>query len=211
MRSASAVNDSREPTGDDGRPRVRRARKTDLDAIRAVASRAWSHTYRGVIADHAIADLLDASYSRVAAQRWLKMGGISLHVVDLDNTVVGFVTHGNTSESVHEVHAIYVEPAVQGLGMGWALWKTVLQTARDSGTPAIELWVLEQNPVGRTWYERQGGAIVGRDVLWLSDGPHTELRYRFEVAPDRTGPRPGRIVTRAVRAVVTFVGLRLHP
>ena len=207
MVSKTFVSYPGEPAADSSRPRVRPARKTDVDAIRAVASRTWLHTYGGVIAEDAISDVLDRSYTRDAVRHYLETRGMSLHVAELDSTVVGFVTHCSTSESVHDVFAIYVDPTVQGGGVGWALWKAVLQTARDSGTTAIELWVLEQNPVSRNWYERQGGVIVGRQVRSFSDGPQTELRYRFELGPG-ADPGPRRVFTRAVLAIPSFVGLK---
>jgi len=95
--------------------------------------------------------------------------------------VFGYVQHGPVSDSIHEVYAIYVEPAMLGKGIGWTLWQQVEREARGGGKSAIELWVLEGNRLGIDWYNRQGGYAVGQREIELADAAHTELRYRFDL------------------------------
>jgi ribosomal protein S18 acetylase RimI-like enzyme len=84
-------------------------------------------------------------------------------------------------DSLYEVYALYVDPAMLGEGIGWALWQQVERDARDGGKSAIELWVLQGNRLGIGWYDRQGGSVVGQRDVELADGGHTELRYRFDL------------------------------
>jgi ribosomal protein S18 acetylase RimI-like enzyme len=84
-------------------------------------------------------------------------------------------------DSIHEVYAIYVDPAMLGQSIGWALWRQVEGDARDGENSAIELWVLDGNRLGIDWYNRQGEQVVGRREIDLADGAHTELPYRFNV------------------------------
>jgi len=109
-----------------------------------------------------------------------RLAGPPIHVAESARKIVGYVQHGPVADSIHEVYAIYVDPAVLGKGFGWALWQQVERDAREGGKSAIELWVLQGNRLGIDWYDRQGGSVVGQRDIELADGAHTELRYRFD-------------------------------
>jgi ribosomal protein S18 acetylase RimI-like enzyme len=104
-----------------------------------------------------------------------------MKVAEKDGRVVGYLVHAPISESTEEVYSFYVDPAELGKGMGWALWQNMTAEARASGRSHVELWVLEGNRLGISWYERHAGAVVGRQQIDLPDGPHSELRYRFDL------------------------------
>jgi ribosomal protein S18 acetylase RimI-like enzyme len=99
-------------------------------------------------------------------------------VVERNNRIEGYIQHGSPTPQMHEIYAFYVDP-VRGLGAGWARWNHVLAHARSRGQSRIELWVFEKNQIGRGWYQRQGGVVVGSSELHLQDGDETEQRYRF--------------------------------
>jgi ribosomal protein S18 acetylase RimI-like enzyme len=158
---------------------LRRATQDDVREIVGIAAAGWRHTYRGLISPEAIEDTLGRWYSAETMLR--RLAGPPLHVAERAGTVVGYVQHGPVGDSVHEVHAIYVEPSMLGQGIGWALWQQVSRDARDGEKSAIELWVLDGNRLGIDWYDQQGGHVVGRREIELADGAHAELRYRFDL------------------------------
>lgn len=158
---------------------LRRATHDDLQAIAQIAAAGWRHTYRGLISRVAIDDTLERWYSVEALRR--RIAGPPLDVAENAGKVVGYVQHGPAGDSIHEVYAIYVDPAMLGKGIGWALWQQVDREARAGGKSAIELWVLDGNRLGTDWYNRQGGSVVGRREIELADGAHTELGYRFDL------------------------------
>jgi ribosomal protein S18 acetylase RimI-like enzyme len=133
-----------------------------------------------VLSHSAIEETLNRWYSEEAMKRRLNSGLIVS--VSGGNKVVGFAQHGPATDSVYELFAIYVLPEVLGQGVGWELWKAVRQAARQSGQLWIELWVLEQNSLGKRWYDRQGGQVVGSREIELGGEAHRELRYRFSAA-----------------------------
>lgn len=45
--------------------------------------------------------------------------------------------------------------------------------------------MLDGNRLGIDWYERQGGRVIGRQIVRMLDGDHEELRYKFDL------PTPG--------------------
>lgn len=169
---------------------VRPATEADAGAILEVAHNGWRDTYHKVLSPAAIEDVLSRWYSQDSFRRRLR----GLDVVERGGRVAGYVQHGASGEGVHEVFAIYIDPSMRGLGAGWALWQEVHRAASVTGRQRIELWMLEDNAIGRQWYDRQGGTVVGSQLIRFLDGDKTELRYRFAVElPEertRTGTDP---------------------
>jgi ribosomal protein S18 acetylase RimI-like enzyme len=159
---------------------IRPATEGDLAAVIRVAREGWHNAYGAVLSRSAIDETLNRWYSEDAMKRRLSPGLVV--AVSSENQVVGYAQHGRATDSVYELSAIYVLPEVLGQGAGWELWKAVRQAARESGQPWIELWVLERNSLGRRWYDRQGGQIVGSREIELGSETHRELRYRFSAA-----------------------------
>jgi ribosomal protein S18 acetylase RimI-like enzyme len=102
--------------------------------------------------------------------------------------VVGFASLGRSrdDEALGELYAIYVLPAAWGGGAGPALMAEGLERLRGSGFQEAVLWVLEDNPRARAFYQRSGWALDGqaRAETFL-DTFVGEVRYR--IALDAAG------------------------
>jgi ribosomal protein S18 acetylase RimI-like enzyme len=158
---------------------VRLANEGDLPNVALIAAEGWRNAYRGLISGEAIEDMLGRWYSAEALNHRLSIGG--LEVAEVSNRVIGFIQHAAVSETTYEVFAIYVLPMSLGQGAGWAMWQSALEAARKRRSAAIELWVLQGNRLGIDWYNRQNGVVIAERQVEMADGPHTELRYRFNV------------------------------
>jgi ribosomal protein S18 acetylase RimI-like enzyme len=104
-----------------------------------------------------------------------------------EDKVVGFVSLGAAREEddrVGELYAIYVLPDAAGSGVGRALMAETLSLLRDDGFDEAILWVLEDNPRTRRFYELAGWSVDGgaKDEEWLGTLVR-ELRYRIVLAP----------------------------
>lgn len=76
-----------------------------------------------------------------------------------------------------ELYAIYVMPRQWSTGAGRALMDAVLEGAAAGGYACISLWVLQDNPRARRFYERAGFRETG-DSQPLDDlGGVVEVRY----------------------------------
>ena len=84
--------------------------------------------------------------------------------------IVGFVSTGDSrdADAEAELYAIYVLPRAWGTEAGSALLRAGVRAMRDRGTGDAVLWVLEDNPRARRFYEREG---------WALDGEHKEDDY----------------------------------
>jgi ribosomal protein S18 acetylase RimI-like enzyme len=171
---------------------IRPAAAADARGIAVVHVRTWQAAYA-----HALpAELLRSLSVDRREQGWREMieGGESVLVEVVDERIVGFVAFGpaRDEQGVGEVYAIYVQPEVWGTGAGRRLMLAALSQLRERGFDEAVLWVLEDNPRARRFYEAGG---------WIHDGGHKvepigeleahEVRYRFDLSQPGPGPNGG--------------------
>jgi GNAT superfamily N-acetyltransferase len=108
-------------------------------------------------------------------------------VATRNREVLGFAHLGGARdepETVGELYAIYVHPDVWGHGVGRALMAESLDRFHEEGFTEAILWVLEDNPRTRTFYELAGWHADGafKDEEWLNTLVR-EVRYRITLGP----------------------------
>lgn len=105
-------------------------------------------------------------------------------VAEDEGSIVGFTSCGESRDVTGEgeLYAIYVPPEAWGSGAGPALMAAALAALRTAGFDTASLWVLEDNPRARRFYEREGWALDGgrREEEFLGV-PVTEVRYRISL------------------------------
>jgi ribosomal protein S18 acetylase RimI-like enzyme len=98
--------------------------------------------------------------------------------------VVGFASIGTArpgdDPSLGELFTIYVLPAEWGHGVGRALMAAAVASLRAERFEEAILWVLEDNPRTRRFYELAGWCVDGgtKDEEWLGTCIR-EIRYRI--------------------------------
>jgi GNAT superfamily N-acetyltransferase len=158
---------------------VREARPDDAEAIARVHVRTWQEAYTHAFPADALASL---SVERWTAQwqEWLEPGDITVLVAEEGGEVRAFASAGPSrdEEGVGELYAIYVEPSRWGRGLGLDLILETERRLRGAGFRAAMLWVLEDNPHARGFYESGGWAPeVTRRQTFLGVEIN-EIRYR---------------------------------
>lgn len=159
---------------------VRRAQPEDAAAIAGVHTRTWQAAYEHVFGAERLAT------REPQVEMWaavLARGRSDVHVFD-DGAIVGFVSTGESRDdgAVAELHAIYVLPEAWGSGAGTALMRVGLDAMRARFSGEAVLWVLEDNPRARRFYEREGWALDGarKEEEWLGV-VIPEVRYRISL------------------------------
>jgi GNAT superfamily N-acetyltransferase len=154
---------------------VRDATVADARGILGVRARSWRAAYAHVFAVEQLEGLTQSAGEWVAW--WEGVIGTPraqshVFVVERAATVVGFAhlgsARGDEEDTVGELYAIYVDPSAWGEGIGQALMGETLGRLRAEGFGVAMLWVLEDNPRTRRFYETSG---------WRPDGgaQHEEL------------------------------------
>jgi GNAT superfamily N-acetyltransferase len=160
---------------------VRGAVPEDAKAIAGVHVRAWQGAYAHVFPAEELAGL-DVP-SRVRYWRDGIRAGWTVLVTD---DVSGFASVGPArdpdADGQGELYAIYVAPECWGSGAGHALMTAAIQALRDAGFAEAVLWVLDDNPRARRFYEREGWTADGavKDDVFL-DTSVREVRYRVSL------------------------------
>jgi len=159
---------------------VRRATVADAPAIADVHTRTWQAAYEHVFGPERLAGI-DAGRRRSSWERAIA-NGQDVFVAELDGRVVAFVSVGaaRDDEALGELHAIYALPETWGTGVGRALMRSAVEALRGAGHREAVLWVLDDNPRARRFYEREGWKLDGG---WKEDAflgvAVAEVRYRI--------------------------------
>jgi GNAT superfamily N-acetyltransferase len=162
---------------------VRIATEADAEAIETIRVHGWRAAYRHVYP----AEDLDAL--PIDATRWLARlaappDGWTTVVAEARGRVLGFATVGPSrdEDGVGELYAIYVEPVEWSTGTGRMLLRRAEELLGAEYDEA-SLWVLDENPRARRFYEAFGWAPDGgRKAVERLGVRAPEVRYRKTLA-----------------------------
>jgi RimJ/RimL family protein N-acetyltransferase len=159
---------------------VRPATPDDARAIAEVQIETWQAAYVGVMPQEVL-DGLDVDERTDAWRHWLSIETSAQFVAERPGACVGFVSAGPCRHEAEsgEVYAIYVRPDTWGTGSGWALMDAAVAWLADRWQEAI-LWVAEENPRARRFYERYGWVPESTRVEEVVPGAEVpEVLYRL--------------------------------
>jgi ribosomal protein S18 acetylase RimI-like enzyme len=153
---------------------IRRGTLDDALGVARVQVETWQATYAHVLPP----ERLQALSVEERAVQWRTNPPI---VAEVDGEVVGFVSVGASrdADADGELYAIYVLPKHWSTGAGRALMEAGEAALRGLRHHDVVLWVLEDNPRARRFYERAGWATDGavRNIEIFGDQV-PEVRYR---------------------------------
>jgi GNAT superfamily N-acetyltransferase len=167
---------------------VRKATARDADSISRIQERGWQAAYRHVFPVEELdrGGFIEPARWR-ARLRHPPAGWVTL-VAARDGDVVGFASVGPSRDIplFGEVYAIYVEPSLWSSGAGRALMSEAERELASKYAEAT-LWVLEDNPRARKFYELRGWSLDGARQAherWGVAAP--EVRYRKLLTSSRS-------------------------
>lgn len=172
---------------------IRAAVRADADAITDVQVASWRAGYAHVFPPSVLeADDFDTT-RREFWTRWRFSPGHRL-VVAIEPTedgerVVGFSSFGPERERARgftgrgELYAFYFHPDTWGSGAATALMQHTEERFRAEGFESAVLWVLDDNPRARRFYEKHGWEPSGisADFDAYCDAVAPEVEYRKEL------------------------------
>jgi len=159
---------------------IRPATPDDAPRIAHVQVEGWRTTYRGIVAD----EFLDRMSVEEAAARWLDALGQAKTFIWVaqadDGPVVAFAAGGpersGRGDYPGELYAIYILLEWRGGGIGAKLVRRSARRLFESGTRAMLVWVLADNP-SRRFYEALGGRLIGQQPLAIGEQELIEVAY----------------------------------
>jgi ribosomal protein S18 acetylase RimI-like enzyme len=162
-------------------PKIRAAAVTDARGIADIHVRAWRAAYRDLMPQEHL-DSLSADAWTTIWQRRLESG--TTFVAEISQDIAGFCSVGPSRDedsddsTTGEIYAIYVEPELWGHSIGTKLCDAALASLRDGGFDRVSLWVLADNVLGKSFYEKYGFAADGHEEPYRIGGIElAEHRY----------------------------------
>jgi GNAT superfamily N-acetyltransferase len=155
--------------------RLRRARRTDAEAIARVHIASWQTAYRGLIPEEAL-KAFDLPRCLIGWQRTLDAGA-HVWLATEDELVVGFAEIRGC-----EVPVLYIHPGWWRLGLGSRLLRRALAEIGKNGHRQAMIWVLADNADARQFYSRHGGQAGEQRIIRLGRVELAEVRYVFAAA-----------------------------
>lgn len=162
---------------------IRPASPDDALAIETIRVRGWRSAYRHLF-PVAELDALPIDAERWRSRLHVPPPGWTTIVCEDEGHVVGFASTGPSrdEDEIGELYAIYVDPDAWSSGAGRALIAAAEQQLAGEYDAAL-LWVLEDNPRARRFYERAGWAADGVRKAEQRFGVRApEVRYRKDFA-----------------------------
>ena len=159
---------------------VREATIDDAEATARVHTLSWQTSYRGLLPD-SVLDALDVDVR--AEKRRARMEnatGVFLVGCDAEGEIVGFCDAGPSREPGEirgEVYAIYLLDSAKRHGLGRALFERAMTWLRDRSLVPVSVWVFEDNPGARRFYEAMGGQLEGRSDITIGGDMYMEVSY----------------------------------
>jgi ribosomal protein S18 acetylase RimI-like enzyme len=142
------------------------ARPADAGSIAEVQARTWQGAYLGLL-PHEVLIGFGQAQGVEFWRRVLARAGDSeaVLIAEFEQRPVGFISSGPIRERVPgyagEFYALYVLPEAQGCGIGTALIAHAARAMVRQRCVNAAVWVLEDNTLGRRFYERLGGLPLG--------------------------------------------------
>lgn len=141
----------------------------DIEAVSALAQKIWYRHYPGIIAVEQIDYMLGQRYRPERLREELATSGIAWDVAERDGALCGFAsTHHDRVHGELKLDKLYVDPALQRLGIGRQLLEQAIERARSLGCSALYLAVNKHNGQAIEAYRRYGFAV--RDAVTVDIG-----------------------------------------
>ncbi|MEO6652078.1 MAG: GNAT family N-acetyltransferase [Ilumatobacteraceae bacterium] len=150
---------------------IRAASLADADGITDVQVASWRAGYAHVFPDSVLYAADFESSRRSYWRLWRFAPGhriaVAVDTATEGGTVVGFASYGPERERARgftgrgEVWAFYLDPGVWGTGISDDLMRHTETRLEAEGFETAVLWVLEDNPRARRFYERFGWEASG--------------------------------------------------
>lgn len=167
---------------------LRRATVADAEAIAAVRVEGWQTTYRGMIPDQYLDEMLVDDHvlywKRILQALPAAADKACVYVAESEGHVIGFVSATLLAEPKHGYHAelgaLYIRPQWQRAGIGRRMMHKVARTLQSWNCADLVVWVLSDNRLARNFYEKLHGEFVLEQEFSWDDMDLKEVGYGWK-------------------------------
>ena len=164
---------------------IRPAVASDAACIASLHARSWQTAYRGILRDEFLESPVIANRLQLWRERLSDSPPHNQYIILSEH---GREIHGFACAYLDAdpqwgtlLDNLHVAPGQKGRGLGAQLMAIVARKVqRDGLTPALHLWVYEQNLSARRFYGRLGGIAADRVAEAAPDGGRVNaVRYAW--------------------------------
>lgn len=161
---------------------IRYAKKEDADSFSLIYSKSYQTAFQGIIPENILQDVFSMEKRRAGFLNELAEGSPSNVIMFDKDKPVGILTYGkpkgdNLDDSFVEIWRIFTIPDYWGKGMGKKLMDWALVELFQKDYKNISLWVIEDNPRARSFYESLGFYHDGTTRIINVGKELKDLRY----------------------------------
>ena len=151
------------------------ARTAEIDAV---SSR---YAYKNILSDECLKEL--SVENRIPVhRRWITEKRFDMYVYEDPET--GFIrgmmgigmNEDDDKQGAFELHFIYVDPDFLRMGIGTEMLQFFEQKGKEKGCREFVVWVLQENEMGRNFYEKNGYHPDGKEKIFKRWNQR-EIRY----------------------------------
>src|SRR6478752_143015 len=149
--------------------KIRPANLEDINIIGLLAHEIWPKVYDYMISPEQIQYMLNMFYTPESLNSQMVEQHHIFFLAEFNNKPVGFASVGKLDEEVFKLHKLYVQPELQGKGIGKFLVEAVLDETVEKGGKRIQLNV-NRNNKSITFYQNLGFSITGEQNIDIGSG-----------------------------------------
>ena len=161
---------------------IREATEKDAARIAEIEVISSRYAYMGVVSDECLYKDLSVEGRIPVYQRWISEKRFALYVYEDPDSreVLGMMGIGRCEdedkENAFELHFIYLDPDYVRMGIGSKMLQFFENEGKEQGFSEFVIWVLEENDMGRMFYEKNSYSTDGKDKIFKRWNKR-EIRY----------------------------------
>ena len=161
---------------------IREAKISDAARIAAIEVASCRFAYKDIVPEKYLFDDLTAESRIPSVERWISEKRFELYVYEDPDTgaVNGMMGIGRCEdedkENAFELHFIYVDPDHLRAGIGSEMLLFFEQKGKERGFEEFVIWVLEENQLGKSFYEKHNYSSDGKEKIFRRWNKR-EIRY----------------------------------
>lgn len=161
---------------------IREATINDAARIAGIDVISSRYAYQNILSDEILYQDLSVEKRTPVYERWITEKRFEIYVYEDPDTgiIKGMMGIGmsedDDKQGAYELHFLYVDPAYLRMGIGSEMLRFFEQKGTDKGCPEFVIWVLEENRIGKNFYEKNNYRTDGKEKIFKRWNKR-EIRY----------------------------------
>ena len=161
---------------------IREAELKDAARIAQIEVESSRFAYKGVVSDKCLYEDLTVENRIPVYERWISEKRFKLYVYEdpQSGIVKGMLGLGMCEDedktNAFELHFIYLDPEYVRMGIGTEMLQFFENIGKEKGCSEFVIWVLDENAMGRNFYEKNGYHLDGKEKIFKRWNKR-EIRY----------------------------------